>query len=180
MTATPTGPLSQPPKLLDRVMAACRLRHYSPRTEEAYRQWIVRYIHFHAQRHPLEMGSAEINQFLTHLAVAGHVSASTQNQAFQRLLFLYQKVLVSRPRPHRGGHPRPTTQAPAHCSQPSRGPAHPRPAGRRLSPDRPAPIRRGTAPPRMPATAHQGSGRRQQRDRRPPRQGRQGPPHTVP
>lgn len=88
---TPTSPAA--PRLLDRVRAACRLRHYSPRTEEAYLHWIVRYIKFHNLRHPSAMAAAEINQFLTHLAVEGHVSASTQNQAFSALLFLYQKVL---------------------------------------------------------------------------------------
>src|SRR5262249_42091966 len=61
--------------------------------EEAYVDWIRRFILFHGKRHPLEMGALEINRFLTHLAVAGHVGASTQNQAFCALLFLYQKVL---------------------------------------------------------------------------------------
>jgi integron integrase len=79
--------------LLDRVRQACRLRHYSIRTETAYVEWIKRFILFHHKRHPLEMGAAEINAFLTHLAVDGHVSASTQNQAFSALLFLYRSVL---------------------------------------------------------------------------------------
>ena len=87
----------RPPKLLDRVRAACRVRHYSIRTEEAYVDWVRRFILFHNKRHPREMGAAEINQFLTHLAVEGHVSASTQNQAFSALLFLYQKVLEVEP-----------------------------------------------------------------------------------
>jgi integron integrase len=78
---------------LDQVRDAVRVRHYSLRTEQAYVDWIRRFILFHGKRHPLEMGAAEINQFLTHLAVDGHVSASTQNQAFSALLFLYQKVL---------------------------------------------------------------------------------------
>jgi integron integrase len=92
---TPSGlaPGSQPPRLLDRVRAAIRVRHYSPRTQEAYVHWIKRFIFFHDKRHPGEMGAAEINQFLSDLAVRGHVSASTQNQAFSALLFLYQKVL---------------------------------------------------------------------------------------
>ncbi len=71
--------------------------NYSIRTEDAYHDWIKRFILFHNKRHPLEMGSAEINRFLTHLAVEGHVSASTQNQAFSALLFLYQKVLEVEP-----------------------------------------------------------------------------------
>jgi integron integrase len=87
------APAANPPRLLDRVRAACRVRHYSRRTEDAYVQWIRRFILFHDKRHPLDMGTAEINRFLTHLAVEGQVAASTQNQAFSALLFLYQKVL---------------------------------------------------------------------------------------
>ena len=83
----------QPPKLLDRLRHACRVRHYSIRTEEAYHDWCRRYILFHHKRHPQEMGAAEIAQFLTHLAVDGQVSPSTQNQAFSALLFLYRDVL---------------------------------------------------------------------------------------
>ena len=83
----------QPAKLLDRVRAAIRARHYSLRTEEAYTGWIRRFIVFHHKRHPVEMGEPEINQFLTHLAVAGNVAASTQNQALSGILFLYQEVL---------------------------------------------------------------------------------------
>jgi len=70
----------RPPKLLDRVREACRVRHYSIRTEDAYVDWSKRFILFHNKRHPLEMGKVEINAFLTHLAVDAHVSASTQNQ----------------------------------------------------------------------------------------------------
>jgi integron integrase len=93
----PAAAEPRPPRLLDRVRAACRVRHYSLRTEDAYVHWIVRFIRFHRLRHPLEMGAAEINAFLTHLAVKGQVSASTQNQAFSALLFLYQKVLEADP-----------------------------------------------------------------------------------
>src|SRR5262245_17991854 len=92
-TLTPTGPPASPPRLLDRVRAACRVRHYSLRTEDCYADWVKRFVLFHGKRHPLEMGAAEINAYLTHLAVDGRVSASTQNQAFSALLFLYQKVL---------------------------------------------------------------------------------------
>ena len=81
----------QPAKLLDRVRAAIRARHYSLRTEEAYVGWVRRFILFHRKRHPAEMGEAEINQFLTHLAVAENVAASTQNQALSAILFLYRK-----------------------------------------------------------------------------------------
>ena len=84
---------SAKPRLLDSVRAALRARHYSIRTEHAYVAWIRRFIFFHAKRHPGEMGEAEINSFLTHLAVARKVSASTQNQALSALLFLYKEVL---------------------------------------------------------------------------------------
>jgi integron integrase len=81
------------PKLLDRVRDALRVRHMSLRTEKAYLHWIRRYILFHGKRHPQEMGEGEINAFLTHLAVEGQVSASTQTQALCALLFLYRTVL---------------------------------------------------------------------------------------
>src|SRR5262249_42644707 len=91
MPPRPANP--SPPRLLDRLRAAARLRPYSLRTEEAYAQWVRRYILFHGKRHPLDMGTAESNAFLTHLAVEGRVSASTQNQTFSALLFLYRNVL---------------------------------------------------------------------------------------
>jgi integrase len=81
------------PKLLDRVRAAVRVRHYSPRTEQAYVGWIRRYIHFHGIRHPDEMGAVEVVAFLSDLAVNGNVAASTQNQALGALVFLYRSVL---------------------------------------------------------------------------------------
>ena len=68
------------------------MKHYSIRTEEQYVSWIRRYILFHGKRHRREMGR-QIEAFLTHLAVAGRVSASTQNQAKAALLFLYAQVL---------------------------------------------------------------------------------------
>ncbi len=70
-----------------------RLKHYSRRTEESYVNWIKRYILFHNKRHPREMGAPEIGAFLTHLAVNEKVAASTQNQAFSALLFLYRQLL---------------------------------------------------------------------------------------
>jgi len=81
------------PKLLDQVRQAIRTRHYSYRTEKAYVHWIKRFIFFHNKRHPAEMGEAEIARFLSSLASDGHVSASTQNQALNALLFLYKEVL---------------------------------------------------------------------------------------
>ena len=90
-----TGALRAPtkPKLLDRMREAMRSRHYSRSTERSYCNWVKRFIFFHNVRHPDEMGEAEINAFLTHLAVKEQVSASTQNQALSALLFLYRYVL---------------------------------------------------------------------------------------
>lgn len=81
------------PKLLDRVHEAMRSRHYSRRSEEAYVQWIKRFIFFQHKRHPASMGGEEVNAFLSWLATDRHVSASTQNQALGALLFLYRHVL---------------------------------------------------------------------------------------
>jgi len=81
------------PKLLDRVREQIRLRHYSIRTEKTYIYWIKQYIYYHQKRHPAEMGSDEINKFLSHLASEKHVAASTQNQALNSILFLYRNVL---------------------------------------------------------------------------------------
>jgi integron integrase len=86
-------PPASPPKLLDRVRQHLRVKHYSIRTEQAYLDWIRRFILFHGKRHPNDMAEDEISVFLTHLAVDRHVAASTQNQAFSALLFLYQQVL---------------------------------------------------------------------------------------
>lgn len=85
----------EPPKrkLLDQVRDALRLKHYSDRTEQSYVAWIRRYILFHNKRHPKDMGASEVEAFLTHLAVAENVAASTQNQALSALLFLYRYVL---------------------------------------------------------------------------------------
>jgi integron integrase len=69
------------------------MRHLSPRTETAYRGWIRRFILFHRKRHPDTMGASEVSAFLSSLATAGRVSASTQNQALAALLFLYATVL---------------------------------------------------------------------------------------
>ena len=81
------------PKLMDMVREALRTRHYSKRTEQAYCRWIVQFVRFHGTRHPNEMGEAEINTFLTDLAVNKNISSSTQNQALAALLFLYRYVI---------------------------------------------------------------------------------------
>ena len=73
-----TTPTAQPPKLLDQIRNKLRVKHYAIRTEEQYLHWIKRYILFHGKRHPKDMGAAQIEAFLTNLAVAGKVSASTQ------------------------------------------------------------------------------------------------------
>ncbi len=81
------------PRLLDQVRAAIRVRHYSLRTEQTYVYWIKRFIVFHGKRHPKDMGHNEIGQFLSALAVEQKVSAVTQNQALNALVFLYRHVL---------------------------------------------------------------------------------------
>ena len=81
------------PKLLDRVCAKIRAKHYSLRTERAYLAWIRRFILFNDKRHPSEMSAPDVERFLTHLAVQGRVAAATQNQALAALLFLYRDVL---------------------------------------------------------------------------------------
>ena len=84
----PTGP-----RLLDQVRARIRFKHYSLRTEQAYVDWIKRFIRFHGNRHPSELSASDVEQFLTHLASELKVAASTQNQAQSALLFLYRQVL---------------------------------------------------------------------------------------
>ncbi|MGA1871634.1 MAG: phage integrase N-terminal SAM-like domain-containing protein [bacterium] len=80
-------------KLIDCIKEKLRLKHYSIRTEKAYVNRIRRYIFFHNIRHPKNMGVAEIEAFLSHLAMQGNVARSTQEQAFNALLFLYRHVL---------------------------------------------------------------------------------------
>ncbi len=81
------------PRLLDQRRAALRVRHCSPRTEDASVHWVKRFIVFHGKRHPKDMGGTELGAFLTALAVRHKVSASTQNQALCAVLFLYRHVL---------------------------------------------------------------------------------------
>jgi site-specific recombinase XerD len=91
----PDGSQNTPsePRLLDQLRDRIRLKHYSIRTETQYVHWARRYILFHHKRHPRDMGAAEVEAFLTHLAVEGQVAAATQNQALSALLFLYREVL---------------------------------------------------------------------------------------
>ncbi len=89
MTSSPTQP-----KLLDQVSARIRVKHYSIRTEQAYVDWIKRFIVHFDKRNPRDFGAVEDEAFLTHLAVAGQVAASTQNQAKSAILFPYREVLA--------------------------------------------------------------------------------------
>lgn len=84
---------SSEPKLLEQVRNRIRLKHYSIRTEEAYLGWVRQFVLFSGKRHPREMGAAEVEAFLTHLAVSRQVAAATQNQAKSALVFLYREVL---------------------------------------------------------------------------------------
>ena len=94
LDAPTTAPVtSQPPKLLDRLRAAVRVKHYSYSTEQSYVAWARRYIRFHGLRHPAQLGAEHVEAFLNHLATDRRVSASTQNQALAALLFLYRHVL---------------------------------------------------------------------------------------
>jgi len=86
------GAAERKPKLLDQVRDAIRTRHYSLRTEESYVRWIKRFILFHGKQHPLEMSGQEVSQFLSALAVHQQVSASTQHQALNAIVFLYREV----------------------------------------------------------------------------------------
>ena len=84
---------TRPPGLIQRYREELQTRHYARRTVNTYEQWLRRFLRFHQLRHPREMGSAEVNAFLTYLAVDLKVSASTQNQALSALLFLYRDLL---------------------------------------------------------------------------------------
>lgn len=83
------------PRLLDHTRTILRRKHYSPRTERAYLSWIRRFLRFHGLRHPKDLQPAEIEDFLSHLAVHEKVAAPTQNQALCAILFLYKEVLAT-------------------------------------------------------------------------------------
>lgn len=88
-----SGQATKAPRLLDQVRERIRVLHYSPSTEKTYTHWIAAFIRFHKMRHPQDMGAAEIEAYLSHLATARDVAAGTQNQAMHALLFLYKQVL---------------------------------------------------------------------------------------
>ena len=81
-------------KLMDQVREVLRYHHYAYRTEQTYCEWIKRFLKFYAySRHPKEMGAAEVERYLSHLATDGKVAASTQRQALNAIIFLYREVL---------------------------------------------------------------------------------------
>lgn len=92
-------PQPRPPRLLDQLRLVMRVRHYSRSTEECYVHWARRFILFHRKRHPRTMAAAEVEQFLTHLAVEGRVSASSQNQALNALLCAHRAIAVGARKP---------------------------------------------------------------------------------
>ncbi len=98
---------------MDQARDRLRTMHYSLRTEHAYLGWIKRFILFNDKRHPLELSAADVERFLSHLAVAGNVAASTQNQALAAVLFLYKEVL---------GHPLPWLDNLTRAKRPARLP----------------------------------------------------------
>ena len=85
--------MKKTPRLLEQVQEQLRLKHYSIKTEKSYISWIKRYILFHDKKHPKAMGVKEIEAFLGYLAAKLNVAASTQNQAFNALIFLYKQIL---------------------------------------------------------------------------------------
>jgi hypothetical protein len=99
-----TTPCAEPPapRLLDRLRTELRSRHYSRRTEQAYVLWTRRFVRYHRTRHPRLMGEREVNEFLTHLAIHGNVSASTQKPSPQRTALPLRPR--PRPRPRRPRH----------------------------------------------------------------------------
>jgi len=82
-------------KLIPQLRRALRLGHYSRRTEEAYVRWVIRFVRASGMRHPAELGEEDVTRFLSSLAEAGRVSASTQTQALSAILFLYRNVMRS-------------------------------------------------------------------------------------
>ena len=81
-------------RLREQVREVMRFHHYSVRTEEAYWQWIRRFIFFHNTRHPKDMGPAEVSAYLSHLATVEKTAKATQQQALNALVFLYRDVLI--------------------------------------------------------------------------------------
>ncbi len=93
MSITSSAPKKEK-KLLDQYSEVLRNLHYSARTEKTYISWVRKYILYHNKRHPREMGTRQINEFITSLANQKNIAASTQNQAISAVLFLYRHVLL--------------------------------------------------------------------------------------
>jgi len=95
MTAPDEGQPPKATKLMDQMRAVLRVQHYALRTEQAYCDWVRRYVKFHGMKSRADLadGTRKVEAFLTHLAVVGKVAAATQNQALNALLFLYSRVL---------------------------------------------------------------------------------------
>ena len=140
------------------VRTELRMRHYSPRTQEAYLGWILRYLRFHGSRHPSEMGKTELEAFLSALATERNVSASTQNQALGGLLFLYREVLTT---------PIGWLDEGVRAERPKRNPGG-------LPPARGPPALRNHPPPPPSAAPPEGAGRRRTGGRRRAASGRAG------
>jgi integrase len=95
MAGNSLGQSEKAPKLMEQMRRVLRVQHYAFATEKAYCEWVRRFVKFHGMksRADLTEGPRKVEEFLTHLAVVGQVAASTQNQAFNALLFLYERVL---------------------------------------------------------------------------------------
>ena len=81
-------------KLREQLGEVMRFKHFSHRTESAYWCWIKGFIMFHQKRHPREMGAAEVQAYLSHLASERNVAPATQKQALNAIVFLYREVLL--------------------------------------------------------------------------------------
>jgi site-specific recombinase XerD len=115
--SSPLPPLRSA-RLLDQLRERIRYDHYSLKTEKSYVHWVRRFVHFHALRHPKEMGGAEVEAFLAHLANAHQVSPSTHHQALCALLYLYRQVLgVELPWMQSIGRPRQRVRVPVVLSR---------------------------------------------------------------
>ncbi len=172
--------MSESPKLLDRVRAEIRARHYSRRTEEAYTLWIRRYILFHNKRHPSSMGGDEVNAFLTKLTVEDNVSASTQGAGVE-CAFVPLSRCPFRALAMAGGSRAGTPAgAAAGGADGRRSGRDSRAYERAVSFGRPASLRLRSSAPRSADVANQGCGFRSQADPRPRSEGTSGPDHDAP
>ncbi len=168
------------PRLLDRVRDAIRSRHYSPRTEKAYVFWIRRFIVFNGRRHPDAMAEPEITRFLEALATRLRVSASTQNQAFSAILFLYRAVLGRELKGLAGDTPSQAARARPRGPLATRSRGDPRTHERPGRPRRLSHLRLRSPADGGAATPDQGHRLRSQGDRGAAGQGAEGSPDHAP